>query len=77
MATGTAEPYDIRDVNCQPHRWTLGRGFPISYSPGVCPDLHTVAETTGYSVSGDQSVGTHYKASCCRRSVYVLLSVYR
>jgi hypothetical protein len=65
QAAGTTELYDYRDVNCQP------RTFQSYYSPGVCPEQHTVAEMTVYNIST-----TSYIASCCRRSVYILPPAY-
>jgi hypothetical protein len=46
-----------------------------SYTPGVCPNGHTVAEVTEYQtyqISGTTSgnVRTYWQASCCRRSEY-------
>jgi len=56
--------YDRLDGTCMPEP------YQRYYSPGVCPQSHTVAQMTAWLVTGSNSaVETHYIASCCRRSV--------
>ena len=38
-----------------------------TYSPGICPDGHTVAEVTASLFSASSSVKTFWQASCCKR----------
>jgi hypothetical protein len=42
----------------------------LSYSPGVCPSGHTIAEVTAYHINVMTSGGVHmyWQASCCKRS---------
>lgn len=51
------------------------RTFESFYSPGICPDRHTIAEMTALVMTKEnESVETHYLASRCPRSVRI---VYR
>jgi hypothetical protein len=43
-------------------------GQPL-YSPGVCPDGHTVAELTEFHASRTSGMLTSWIASCCRRYI--------
>jgi hypothetical protein len=39
-----------------------------SYSPGICPSGHTVAEITAYQSDVTTGYRTFWQASCCKRS---------
>jgi hypothetical protein len=47
--------------SCQPY------GLAPTYSPGICPLGHTIAEITAYQVSASTGFRTFWQASCCRR----------
>lgn len=55
---------------CQPYsnKWY--------YSPGVCPESHTVAEMTAFRNTIESVIETHYLASCCRRFVCISLTAF-
>jgi len=38
-----------------------------TYSPGVCPSGHTIAEVTAYHANASTGTQTFWQASCCRR----------
>lgn len=46
--------------SCQPYSTPL-------YSPGVCPDEHTVAEVTAHQSRVSTGFRTFWQASCCKR----------
>jgi hypothetical protein len=39
----------------------------LTYSPGVCPDGHTVAEVTASFFTLSRDIQTYWQASCCKR----------
>lgn len=51
---------DPRYSSCQPFSTP-------TYSPGVCPDGHTVAEVTASFFTLSKDIQTFWQASCCKR----------
>ena len=69
---GNAVPFDSFEVSCQP------RDFQSYYSPGVCPDQHTIDAITLVLATDELAnvVTTEYLATCCQRYVYSVISLH-
>ncbi len=63
--TGTATDPSYR--TCQPY------SSAPTYSPGMCPFGHTVAQVTAWQISTSTGCRTFWQASCCRKSVTPVL----
>jgi hypothetical protein len=71
----TASSHNVTVFSIDPSKGTVSdplykscqRYSTPTYTPGVCPSGHTVAEVTAYQSSVPTGFITFWEASCCRR----------
>jgi hypothetical protein len=71
----TVSPHNVTVFSIDPSKGTVSdplykscqRYSTPTYTPGVCPSGHTIAEVTAYQSSVPTGFVTFWEASCCRR----------